>query len=378
MTVPVRVPGKPGRRPPKRAPALTLGRMLTGKVPARPAAADYLGALGGGWQMLGNNLAGDCAAVTWANVRRLVATTLTASGYYPSQDEVWAVYKTQNPQFDPSGDPGVNGPGSPADGGMELQALFEYLVKNAGPDGVKAVAFAAVNPKDPGEVKAAIALFGYVWTGVTVLDVNQQEFAAGQPWNWDPSSPADGGHSVVTGGYGPPGQGPLGGDERFITWGTETSFTDSYWANAVEEAWVVIWPEHLGSREFLSGVDLKQLAADYQAITGRALPVPGQPPAPKGNIMSILSTIEAKAEAFWHKLDGEAKAALEQALADAKAELAQAGPLLTEFEAGLKALLVAAEPQLKADAEALLAKLLADFAPLLGQAPAEPEPPAAA
>lgn len=280
MTTPARTPGRYGRRSPKRAPALKLGPLLTGVIPAHPAAEDYLATLGGGWQMLGNDQAGDCVAVTWANVRRLVTSTLTAAPTYPSQDEVWAVYETQNPGFDPNGTAETNGPGSSADNGMDIQTLLEHLAATGGPDGVKAVAFASVNPKDPDEVKAAIAVFGYVWTGITVSQANQQEFAAGQPWDWDASSPVDGGHSIVTGGYGAPGAGPLGGDERFITWAAETSFTDAFWANSVEEAWVVIWPEHLGSREFLQGVDLTALAADYQEITGRALPVPAPSPSP--------------------------------------------------------------------------------------------------
>lgn len=279
MTFPARSPGKPGRRRPKRAPALKLGPLLTGAVPDHPVAADYLAALGGGWQLLGNGTAGNCVAVTWANVRRLVTGTLVGTAVYPTQDQVWAVYRTQNPDFDPDGDPDVNGPGSPADGGMDIQTLLELLVKDGGPDGVKAVAFASVDPKKPDEIKAAVAIFGYVWTGVDVLDRNMQEFSAGQPWDYDPASPLDGGHSVITGGYGTPGAGPLGGDERFITWAAETSFTDAYWANEVEEAWVVVWPEHLGSREFLDGVNISQLAADYKAITGRTLPVP-DPPAP--------------------------------------------------------------------------------------------------
>jgi hypothetical protein len=278
LTTPARVPGVSGRRSPKNAPALELGRWLTGSVPAHPDSADYLAALGGAWQMLGNERAGDCVAVTWANVRRLVTSTLTDTPSYPSQDQVWAVYRTQNPQFDPDGSPGVNGPGSPCDQGMDVQTLLEDLVENGGPDGVKAIAFAKVDLRNPDEVKAAIAVFGYVWTGVIVAENNQQEFAAAEPWDYDPSSPQDGGHSVITGGYGAPGAGPLGGDERFITWAAETSFTDSFWANSVEEAWVVIWPEHLGTREFLEGVDLTALAADYKAITGKRLPV--GPPAP--------------------------------------------------------------------------------------------------
>ena len=49
--------------------------------------------------MLDNDQYGTCVAVTWANARRLVTTTLTPKGYYPGLDEVIALYKTQNPGF---------------------------------------------------------------------------------------------------------------------------------------------------------------------------------------------------------------------------------------------------------------------------------------
>jgi hypothetical protein len=274
-----RTAGKLGRRAPKRARALQLKDYLTGVVPAVPANEDYLGALGGGWNMLGNDAAGCCVAVTWANVRRLVSKTLTPVEDYPGQDEVWKVYQTQNPDFNPNGGAGT-GPGSPADRGMDVQTLLEYLVRTGGPDGTRALGFAAVNHRNPAEVKAAIALFGYVWTGISVQQANMQEFGAGQPWDYSPASPVEGGHSIVTGGYGPPGPGQLGGDERFITWAQETSFTDRFWANNVEEAWVVIWPEHLGSEVFLAGVDMAALAADYEAITGSPFPASVTPPKP--------------------------------------------------------------------------------------------------
>ena len=268
-----------GRRAPKRARAVQLSRVLTGVVPAHPVAADQLGRLGGGWQMLGNDQAADCVAVTWANVRRLVTAVCGGAEHYPTQDQVWAVYKTQNPRFDPNGTADTNGPGSDADGGMDIQTLLEYLVSHGGPDGVKAVGFAAVNLQNAEEVKAAISIFGYVWTGINVLDANQQEFEDGQPWDYVRSSPVDGGHSVITGGYGPAGTGPLGGDERFITWAEEASFTDAYWRREVEEAWVVIWPEHLTHPAFQAGIDLAAFAADYTAITGKPFSVV-VPPAP--------------------------------------------------------------------------------------------------
>jgi hypothetical protein len=273
-----------GRRTPKRARAIQLSRSLTGIIPPHPTAVDYLGRLQGGWQMLGNDIAGDCVAVTWANMRRLM-TAATGAEHYPGLDQVWAVYRTQNPHFDPNGSADHNGPGSSADQGMDIQTTLECLVKHGGPDGVKALGFAQVNTANVEEVKAALAVFGALWTGINVLDVNQQQFADGHPWDYSRTSPDDGGHSVLTGGYGAPGAGPLGGDERFITWAQETSFTDAYWRREVEEAWVVLWPEHLHDDAFLAGVDLAVFAADYTAITGKAFPVavppqPTPPPAP--------------------------------------------------------------------------------------------------
>ena len=73
-----------GRRAPKNAPALKFARFFTGQVPAHPVAADYLARLAA-WQMLGNDVAGDCVAVTWANVRRLLSFIAGAEAY-PSQD----------------------------------------------------------------------------------------------------------------------------------------------------------------------------------------------------------------------------------------------------------------------------------------------------
>jgi hypothetical protein len=259
-----------GRRPAKNAPALFLKSFLNVVVPAHPSSEDYLATLAN-WQMLGNDVAGDCNAVTWANMRRLITATL-ATENYPTQAQVWEFYETQNPQFDPTGTAATNGPGSSADQGMEVQTGLEYLQSHGGPDGVKAVAFAKVNQTDSGEVEAALAIFGGLWLGITVLDANQQQFSSGQAWTDVSGSPIDGGHAILAGGYTP--------DVKFITWAKETAFAPSFWngsaqgAPLVEEAWVVIWPEHLGSEAFVQGVDLKQLAADYLALTGNVLDLP--------------------------------------------------------------------------------------------------------
>ena len=255
---------KYGRRPPKNAPALRFGSFLRSAAPAYPAGEDYLAKLSD-WQLLGNDVAGDCNAVTWANLRRLVTATLTTE-YYPTQAQVWQFYQTQNPGFDPTGSKDTNGPGSSADQGMDVQTGLEYLHTTGGPDGVQAVAFAKVDHTNMAEVKAALAIFGGLWLGIQVLDANQQEFAAGQAWTDVAGSPIDGGHAILGGGYKT--------DVRFITWARETRFATSFWNGVVqgtplvEEAWIVVWPEHLGTTGFEQGVDQAQLAADYLALTG--------------------------------------------------------------------------------------------------------------
>ena len=226
--------------------------------------------------MLGNDVAGDCVSVTWANFRRLVTATLTAHTLYPNQNQVWQFYETQNPKFNPNGTNTTNGPGSSADGGMDIQTALEELHANGGPDGAKIFAFASVNVKNPAECKAAIAACGALWTGINVYDNNFTDFSNEQPWQFIPGTGLDGGHSVLTGGYGSSVGLPtsLSGDEKFITWADETSFTDNYWTNAVEEGWAVIWPEQLGTRSFEQGVSLNLLAQAYQQVTGQQLVIP--------------------------------------------------------------------------------------------------------
>lgn len=263
--------GQYGKRPPKQAPALDFAPLLTGIVPAHPDRVDYLAQLVD-WQMLGNNTAGDCVAVTAANFRRLVTTALGSGEQYPDQDWVWRLYRTQNPGFDPTGSSGTNGPGSSADQGMDIQTLLEYLQKTGTPDGAKLICFGKVDPTNTEAVNAALAVFGGLWVGMTVKMANEQQFSTGQPWDYAPNSPVAGGHSVLGGGYNP--------GVQFITWATETQLTPAFLNHQVDELWVCVWPEHLGSRAFLVGVDQRQLADDYTALTGRPFPVQPIPPVP--------------------------------------------------------------------------------------------------
>jgi hypothetical protein len=247
---------KLGCRLPINKPALQLGDFLTGVLPATPP-VDYLARLTA-WQMLGNDKYGDCVAVTWANVWRLVSAVLTGAEIYISQAEVLALYKTQNPLFDPRY-PGVH------DNGMDIQTLLEYLQKRGA-----IVAFAQVDRANHAQVDAAISIFGFVWTSLAVRDAAMADFNAGRPWSYHPTSPIRGYHSVISGGH----RDVATDDIRFVTWARETGFSSDFWAHDVNGAWAVILPDHLKSKAFMDGIDLPALAAAFQTITGRVLTIP--------------------------------------------------------------------------------------------------------
>jgi hypothetical protein len=268
MTEHVTVPGRRlGRRTPKRAAALRLGPLLTGSVPAHPPAADHFAAVHD-WGLYRNDTYGDCGPTSVANDRKLVTRYLTGAESSPSQADVFDLYRRSgNPDFDP------NNPGGPGDGGVDMQTMCEALVAG-GIGGRRALAFAQVDTSSPDEAKAAISIFGSLLLGVTLQAAQQTQTDNGL-WDYQ-RSPVWGGHAVLAGRYGVSGSGA---DIAVITWGEVVSTTDAFWEHQVEEAWVVIWPEHLGTTEFQQGVDLAQLAADYEALTGHEFP--GQPqPSP--------------------------------------------------------------------------------------------------
>jgi uncharacterized protein YjdB len=248
---------KLGRRPAMDKPCIKFKqiRKRFAGVPVHPEAIDYLSNLQD-WQMLGNDEYGDCNAVCVANDYRKVTATLTKE-YYWSKNEVLQFYKTQNPDFPNE------------DNGMYMQVGLEYLNKYGSPNGVKVVAFAQVDFNNVEEVKAAIAIFGGIHVGVAVQSANQNDFINNDPWEYRSDDYTIGGHAVEVGGY----LGKPKNDIRFITWAKETGFTDNFWNNLVEEAWVVIWPEHLGTKQFQEGIDLAALATIYRELTGRDLPI---------------------------------------------------------------------------------------------------------
>ena len=258
-----RLPHDPNR------PVLHLSRYLTGAVPDHPPSVDYFTRVHD-WTLGANDVFGTCGPTAVANQRAQVSLYLGGQEALPTQDDIFELYKTQNPDFDP-----LSGTG---DNGVVLADMLSALLRD-GIGGIKPLAYAAVDPDSFDEVHAAIALFGSVIFGVD-LDVAQDDQTEhGQVWDYVRRSKDWGGHCVLAGAYtGQTGKGQA--DVEVITWAQPQGCTDEFCARQLAEAWVVIWPEMLGTTEFCDGVNLELLAADYQSLTGRPFPTVEPDPTP--------------------------------------------------------------------------------------------------
>lgn len=263
-----RRPAQPGR------PLLRLGDILTGEpVPPHAAAADHF-AMVDEWNMWANDQYGDCGPASVANSRVITARYLRDSDGTPTLDDVFDLYRRSgNPRF-PHDDNGV------------IMADMLSAVLSVGIGGVRGLAYAAVDTGNLDEVRAAIDIFGYVLLGVDLQTAQQAQTDRGV-WDYRRSSEW-GGHAVIAGKYTGDWH-PHGVDVGVVTWGEVVGTTDAFFERQVEEAYVLIWPEHVGTEQFRVGIDTAALNAAYLALTGRPGPFteptpddphPPLPPAP--------------------------------------------------------------------------------------------------
>lgn len=252
-----------GKRPPKNAKAIPFGRLYAALVPDHPSTYDPI--QGKVWEILHNDEWGDCVVVTYYTLRRIASWLVGKDDYPPSDDRILALYRTQNPNFDPT-DP-QHGGGSQYDGGMDIQTLLEMLHKD-GWDGTKVVAFAKVDHTNVEELKAALYAIGALWIGCVVSQDNEQEFGAHRPWTVG-GQPL-GGHSITGTGY-------TRDVVSIETWADEGYLSNDYVAdgqNGVDEAWLVLFPEHV---ENLTDEQKTALNTAYKDITGSDIQWPDTP-----------------------------------------------------------------------------------------------------
>jgi hypothetical protein len=253
-----------GLRRPKRAPRLYVSQIMRA-LPSYPDTVDNLSRVGE-WGLYQNDRRGTCGPTSLANYVRMVTEYLDGEQVDISEPDVFDLYRRSgNPNFDP--DTGED------DNGVDMQTMLEAFA-SGGLGSYKPVAFAAVDAVDPATIRACVATFGGVLFGTVLDEAQDQQFSAHLPWDYIPGSAVWGGHATVVGAYG--------NRFRLVTWAELQDATDSFVSHQNQEAWVVIFPEHLKSKEFSENVNVEALRAAYKMLTGRDLPFQPDPsPTPQ-------------------------------------------------------------------------------------------------
>src|ERR1039457_4915750 len=192
-----------------------LGAYAVGKLPAPPKTVDYHS--GVTLPIDGNDQYGDCVMAGTAHLIGAWDHEVTVTDHVPVGQEV------VNEYFELTGgaDQGLN----------ESDVLHTW--HTAGLFGDKIAGYAPVNYQSLISLSQATAFYGGTMFGIQVPASCQEQFAAGEPWTYEPDSPIEGGHCVIELGY----------DSLYrywATWGGVTqvaySFIDAY----CDEAWAFI------------------------------------------------------------------------------------------------------------------------------------------
>lgn len=255
---------KLGKRRPSNKPAINFGQHLKA-VPPHPLTDP---APNFNYPMDLNDAWGDCVVAGWDHWLEVVHRLLLGAYTNLTEAEILAHYREQNPNFDPHGTASTNGPGSSADGGMDIQVFLEARVKDG-----SLLGFAKVDYTNHDEMLAAIYLGLGIITGVVVDQAQMQSQFDQGVWDYVAHSPEAGGHCIPIVGYQPV--------PECVSWAKIVECTMAFIDHQMEEAWIGITQAHADHPQFWEYVDLASFAAAYKGLTGRDFPIPVPAPTPE-------------------------------------------------------------------------------------------------
>lgn len=246
-----------------RQPRVRLTR-LAGVGVETPPTADWISGVRT-WGMLGNDSLGDCVAAGAGHAAMALSHYGSAKDYQVQTDDAITMYEAIS-GYRPS-DPST-------DVGATLQDGLSYW-RSTGIAGHKIVAFAQLTVTDLEVIRACIATFGTVYTGMNFPSSAMDQFNAGQPWKTVRRSTIEGGHCVPIGAY-------TADTFTCVTWGQAQPMTVDFFGRYFDEVWVPITTEWIGGGDGTpvspTGLDTDALNADYLALTGQAGPFAPAPP----------------------------------------------------------------------------------------------------
>lgn len=207
------------------------------------------------WPMYGNDRLGDCTIAAAAHLVQVWKKTAKPPVTLSDQLVQRAYWLTGSP-------PSATGsPGSPTDDGRNEIDVLNYW-RTSGIAGDRIGAYVSINPKNHDHIRAAIYLFGGVYTGIA-LPLSAQ----GQSkWQVETGASAAagswGGHAVPFCGY-------TSASFTCVTWGAALSMTASFSDAYTEEVYAILSPDLFDETgKSSAGLNLAELQADLAAITG--------------------------------------------------------------------------------------------------------------
>jgi hypothetical protein len=212
--------------------------------------------------MYKNDAIGDC---TVASMLHAIASMTAFSGVVPggamfSDAEAVKIYSAVS-GYDPV--TGAN------DNGATLVSVCQYMVKTGAKDvngrTHKLAAWAEIsNYANLRLLKRVCNAFGSAYLAIDCPYSALDQFNAGQPWTYDPSSPIDGGHAIPL-QYSAVNTGTMD-DETIITWGAEQKMNEAFARNYLVEAVALVSADDVNVQtgENPAGLSLQQLVADCQ------------------------------------------------------------------------------------------------------------------
>lgn len=258
--------------------------ILVPNMPRALAAVDY--SAGVQWDMLGNDVAGNCAAAMILHVIKGWLQLTGKADDITTADAIAlyvAVSGREGAAYDPA--TGAN------DNGLCILDVLNFM-RTDGIRGHKIGAFAEVDPRDFEHIKLAIELYrGGLCIGLMLPTTAQNQ----DTWDVTPETvPGSwGGHAVDGAGYGIfPVLGYDADGVTIITWGSPKRLTWAFFALCCDEAYVVWAPECLEDGKGPTGIDqaglLQLLAAVGSNPVGQGEASPTPPPVPDAKNVFLL------------------------------------------------------------------------------------------
>jgi len=242
---------KLGKLTPKHDPrTLQFAKYLTGSLPTLPPSLNN-GSRVADWGMMDNDKLGDCAFAGIGHME-LLWTTDATTPFRPTDAEIVAAYSAVT---------GYNPADPNSDRGTVLLDALNYWRKT-GVAGHKIDSFMAMELGNLTHLKAAILLFGCVYTGIALpLTAQTQAVWSVVPHTPDNEAGSWGGHCVPLVGW------DQNGNFVCVTWGQEKRLTANFWKRYADESWAVSSPDWLAANgRSPSGLDMAQLDADLKLV----------------------------------------------------------------------------------------------------------------